>query len=153
MNDFTEAADALAEIERTQQRAYADQRLPVWHVPSVVLVGSAVGVGTELDGMPRTLLMTAAAVGLTTLTLMLSARTRIKFRPRTWTPQAGALMALWITSIFVIWGVVPLAAGAFTDSGVWQKTLAGLVTAGYTAATTRWAEDLVRARLAGKVVR
>jgi hypothetical protein len=62
-------------------------------------------------------------------------------------------MALWIASLFVVWGVVPLAVGAFTGSAVWQKAIAGAVTALYAAATTRRVENLVLARLAGKVTR
>ncbi|SNT36032.1 hypothetical protein SAMN05443665_102544 [Actinomadura meyerae] len=152
-DQYTDAAEALAAIERTQQRAYADQRLPVWYLPGVVALGTAAAVATELDGAAQAAVTGVAVAGLLGLVYALSARTRIKFRPRTWTPKAAAVMALWIASIFAVWGVVPLAAGLATGSGVWQKVLAGAVTAAYSAATLRRAEDMVFARLAGKVVR
>lgn len=153
MNDFTNAAEALAAIEQTQQRAYADQRLPLWYVPGVVALGTTAAVASEVDGTAQIALTAAAVAGLLALVATLSARMRIRFRPRTWTPKAGALMALWIASLFVVWGVVPLIVGAFTDSAVWQKAIAGVVTAVYAVATTRPAENLVLARLAGKVAR
>ncbi|WP_396449413.1 hypothetical protein [Actinomadura sp.] len=153
MNEFTDPADALAAIERTQQRAYAGQRLPLWYVPGVVSLGTAAAIAAEADGAARIALSVAAVAGIGALVGALSARIRIKFRPRAWTPKAAALMALWIASLFAVWGAVPLAAGVFTGSAVWQKAIAGAVTAGYALATTRWAEDLVLARLAGKVVR
>ncbi|NVI88506.1 hypothetical protein [Actinomadura sp. BRA 177] len=153
MNDFSNPAEALAEIERTQQRAYADQRLPVWYLPGVIGLGTVAAIAAEVDGAVQIVLTVAAVAGIGALVAALSAGLRIKFRPKTWTPKAGALMALWIASIFVVWGVVPLIVGAFTDSGVWQKAVAGAVAAGYAAATTRRAEDLVLPLLAGKVAR
>ncbi|MFG2018422.1 hypothetical protein [Actinomadura geliboluensis] len=152
-DQFTDASEALAAIERTQQRAYADQRLPVWYLPGVIGLGTAAAVGAELDGAAQVGLTAAAVAGLLGLVAALSARTRIRFRPHTWTPKAGALMALWITSIFVVWGVVPPLVGLVTDSGGWQKAVAGAVAAAYSAATLRRAETMVFARLAGKVAR
>lgn len=153
MTDFTDAAEALAEIERTQRQAYAGQRLPIWYLPGVVALVTTASIASDVDGAPRIALTVAAVAGLCALVAALSARMRIKFRPHTWTPKAAALMALWITSLFAVWGVVPLAVGAFTDSSVWQHVIAGVVTAGYAAATTRWAESQTLARLSGKVAR
>ncbi|MEU9023997.1 hypothetical protein [Actinomadura sp. NPDC048394] len=62
-------------------------------------------------------------------------------------------MALWIASIFMVWGVAPPLVGLVTDSGVWQKAVAGAVAAVYSAATHRRAETMVFARLSGKVAR
>lgn len=153
MNDFTNAADALSAIERTQQRAYADQRLPMWYLPGVITLGTTAAIASDVDGTAQIVLTALAVAGLLGLVVALSTRMRIKFRPRTWTPKAGTLMALWIASLFVVWGVVPLIVGVFSDSAVWQKAIAGVVTAAYAAATTRPAENLVLARLAGKVAR
>ncbi|CND44015.1 Uncharacterised protein [Mycobacterium tuberculosis] len=153
MNDFTNAAEALAAIEQTQQRAYAEQRLPRWYVPGVVALGTTAAIASEVDGTAQIVLTLGAVAGILALVVALSTGLRIKFRPRTWTPKAATLMALWITSLFVVWGVVPLAVGAFTGSAVWQKAIAGAVTALYAAATTRPVENLVLARLAGKVTR
>ncbi|QKW39805.1 hypothetical protein HUT06_42040 [Actinomadura sp. NAK00032] len=152
-DQYTDAAEALAAIERTQQQAYADQRLPMWYLPGVIGLATAAAVATELDGSAQAGLTAAAVAGLLGLVAALSSRTRIRFRPGTWTPKAGAVMALWIISIFVVWGVVPLLVGLAADSGVWQKAVAGVVAAAYSAATLRRAETMVFARLAGKVAR
>lgn len=153
MNDFTNAAEALAAIEQTQQRAYADQRLPTWYLPGVVALVTTAAIASEVDGTAQIVLTVGAVAGILALVAALSAGLRIKFRPRTWTPKAAALMALWIASIFAVWGAVPLVVGAFTDSTVWQMAIAGVVTALYAAATTRPAENRMLARLAGKVTR
>jgi hypothetical protein len=153
MNDFTNAAEALSAIEQTQQQAYADQRLPMWYLPGVITLGTTAAIASDVDGTAQVVLTAVAVAGLLGLVTTLSTRMRIRFRPGTWTPKAGTLMALWIASLFVVWGVVPLIAGAFTDSAVWQKAIAGAVTVVYAAATTRPVESLVLARLAGKVAR
>ncbi|WP_243716846.1 hypothetical protein [Actinomadura darangshiensis] len=147
MNDFSTADDALAEIERTQQRAYAGQRLPLWYLPGVVGLGTVAGIAAEVDGTAQIVLTVLGVVGLAALTALLASRTRIKFRQRTWTVRAGAWMAAWFVSALVLWGVVPLLIGLFTDSDVWQKAIAGVVTAAYTAATTRPAENRMFAHL------
>ena len=153
MNDATNAAETLAEIERAQQRAYAGQRLPLWYLPGVIALVTTASIASDLDGTPQIALTVAAVAGLVALVAALSSRIRIKFRPHTWTPKAATLMALWIASLFVVWGVVLLAIGAVTDSAVWQDAIAGVVTAGYAAATTRWAENQMLTRLSGKVAR
>ncbi|MBO2457995.1 hypothetical protein [Actinomadura violacea] len=146
-------ADALAEIQRTQRQAMAAQRLPVWYAPSVVALGTAAAVGAELGGTAQKALTIAAAAGLAALTAALAARVRVKWRASTWTLSAGTRMALWIVSVLAVWGVVPLIAGTATDSAAWQKAAAGLVTALYAAATTRWIEKQVQAHSGGRVVR
>ncbi|MGI5323848.1 hypothetical protein [Actinomadura nitritigenes] len=146
-------AEALAEIQRTQQRAMAAQRLPVWYTPSLVALVTAAAVGAELGGTPQIALTVAAVAGLAALTAALASRVRVKWRPHTWTPAAGTRMALWIVSVLAVWGVVPLVVGAVTDSAAWQKAVAGAVTALYAAATTRWIEKQVLAHTAGKVAR
>lgn len=153
MDRTPDPAEALAEIQRTRQRAMAAQRLPLWYTPSLVALVTAVAVGAELGGAPRIALTAAAAAGLAALTAALASRVRVKWRPRTWTVGAGTWMALWIVSVFAVWGLVPLLVGAVTDSAAWQKAVAGAVTAVYAAATTRWIEDQVLARTAGKVAR
>ena len=50
-----------------------------------------------------------------------------------------------IHAVFVVWGVVPPLVGLVTDSGVWQKAVAGAVAAVYSAATVRRADHRVRA--------
>ncbi|MGW2656454.1 hypothetical protein ACWC1D_22695 [Streptomyces sp. NPDC001478] len=147
------AADALAEIDRVQRRAYAGQRLPLWYLPGVIVLVTTAGVASGQDGAARAVLTSAAVVGLAVLTATLAARTRVRWRARTWTVSAGIRMLLWMASICVVWGVVPLAVGTLTDSTVWQKAVAGVVAALYAAATTRWAEDQVAAHSSGAVVR
>ncbi|MGW4025902.1 hypothetical protein [Streptomyces sp. NPDC005009] len=146
-------ADTLSEIERVQQKAYAAQRLPLWYLPGTVALVTVAAIAAELDGTAQIVLTVADVAGLALLTGALAARMRVRWRPRTWTVNAGVRTALWFVSIFAVWGLVPLVAGSFTDSAIWQKAVAGAVTALYAAATTRWAEDQVLAHSAGRVVR
>ncbi|MEU9023998.1 hypothetical protein [Actinomadura sp. NPDC048394] len=77
-DQYTDAAEALAAIERTRQRAYADRRLLVWYVPGVIGLGTASAVSTELDGAAQAGLASAAVAGLLGLVAAVSARTRSK---------------------------------------------------------------------------
>lgn len=145
-------ADALSEIERVQQKAYADQRIPLWYLPGVVALVTVAAVAAELDGTTQIVLTVADVAGLAALTATLATRMRVRWRPGTWTVNAGVRMALWLASVFGVWGLVPLLVDPVTGSVVWQKAVAGVVTALYAAATTRWAEDQVLAHSAGRVV-
>ncbi|MFD7865289.1 hypothetical protein [Streptomyces sp. NPDC059783] len=147
------AADALAEIDRVQRGAYAGQRLPLWYLPGVIALVTTAGIASDQDGTAQAVLTSAAVVGLAVLTGTLAARTRVRWRARTWTVSAGVRMLLWMASICVVWGIVPPAVGTLTGSAAWQKAVAGVVAALYAAATTRWAEDQVTAHAAGAVVR
>jgi hypothetical protein len=153
MNSTHDPAETLAEIQRTQQKAYAAQRLPRWYLPGIIALVTAAAIAAELDGTAQIVLTIADVAGLAALTAALATRTRVKWRPHTWTLNAGVRMALWIVSIFAVWGVVPVATGSFIDSGPVQKALAGVVTALYAAATTRWIEDQVAVHSARKVAR
>ncbi|GAA4609097.1 hypothetical protein GCM10023195_36340 [Actinoallomurus liliacearum] len=153
MDHVPSPAEALAEIERTQQRAYATQRLSLWYLPSVIALVTIAAIAVELDGAAQIVLTVADVAGLGALTATLAARMRVKWRPGTWTVGAGVWMALWLLSICAVWGVVPVVVGSFADSALWQKAIAGVVTAIYAAATTRWVENQVLAHSAGKVVR
>lgn len=146
-------ADALSEIERIQQKAYADQRLPLWYLPGVIALVTGSAIAAEEDGTVRIVLTVAVVAGLALLTGTLAARMRVRWRPRTWTVNAGVRMALWFLSIFAVWGLVLVVADPFADSVVWRKAVAGVVTAAYAAATTRWAENQVLAHSTGRVVR
>ncbi|GAA2277795.1 hypothetical protein GCM10010402_37960 [Actinomadura luteofluorescens] len=79
--------------------------LPVWYFPGVIGLGTAAAVSTELDGTARAS-PPPRSPGCSVSSLRSPPAPRIKFRPRTWTPKAGALMALWIASNFVVWGVI-----------------------------------------------
>jgi hypothetical protein len=153
MDTTPNPADALAEIERVQQKGYADQRLPLWYLPGVIALVTAAAIATELDGAAQIALTLAVVAGLAALTGTLAARMRVRWRPRTWTVNAGVRMALWLVSICGVWGLVPVIVDSFVESTIWQKAVAGVVTALYTTATTRWAENQVLAHSTGKVVR
>ncbi|MGY1578809.1 hypothetical protein [Streptomyces sp. MN13] len=146
-------AGVLAEIERVQQKGYADQRLPLWYLPSVVVLVTVAAIATELDGAAQIVLTVADVAGIAALTGTLAARMRVRWRPRTWTVNAGVRMALWMASICGVWGLVPVIVDGFVESTIWQKVIAGVVAALYTAATNRWAENQVLAHSTGRVVR
>ncbi|MEF9903903.1 hypothetical protein [Streptomyces sp. P9-A2] len=146
-------ADALSEIQRVQQKAYAEQRLPAWYMPGVVALVTMAAVAGELGGTARIVLILVEVAGLAALTATLATRMRVRWRPRTWTVNAGVRMLLWLVSILVVWGIVPAITRSFTDSAVWQKVLAGAVAAVYAAVTTRWVENQVLAHSAGRPVR
>ncbi|MGW3679823.1 hypothetical protein [Streptomyces prasinus] len=146
-------ADALSEIRRVQQKAYGDQRLPLWYMPGVVVLVTAAVIAAERDGVAWLVFLVANGAGLGAMSGALSARVRVIWRPGTWAVDAGVRPALWIISCFSLWGIVLVVAGSATDSAIWQKAVAGAVTALYTAATTRWVENRVLAHSAREVVR
>ncbi|MEV5885746.1 hypothetical protein AB0L74_24030 [Streptomyces sp. NPDC052020] len=153
MDNTPDAARTLAEIERVQQKAYADQRLPSWYLPGTVALVTTAVIAVELDGTARIALSLAEVAGLGALTAALAARARVRWRLHTWTVSAGIRMALWMASILAVWGLTAVITGTLTGSALWRKVLAGLVAAAYTAATTRWAENQVLAHSTGKVAR
>ncbi|MFE9921134.1 hypothetical protein ACFYQA_06020 [Streptomyces sp. NPDC005774] len=146
-------ADALSEIRRVQQKEYGEQRLPLLYMPSVVILVTAAVIAAELDGIAWFVFLVANVAGLGAMSGALAARVRVIWRPGTWTVNAGVRPALWIISCSGVSVIALAVAGSATDSVIWQKAVAGAVTALYTAATTRWVENRVRAHAAREVVR
>ncbi|GAA3498122.1 hypothetical protein GCM10019016_052250 [Streptomyces prasinosporus] len=153
MDAAPDPADALAEIERVQQKAYADQRLPLWYMPGVIALAGAAAVAAELDGVAWLVLVVADIAGVGALTAALAARVRVRWRPGTWTVSASVRMVLWLVSILAVCWLALVAVGSAGGSAVWQRAAAGAAAALYTAATTRWVENQVLAHSAGRVVR
>ncbi|MFC5186700.1 hypothetical protein [Actinomadura harenae] len=151
MNHVPSPAEALAEIERAQQKAYAGQRLPLWWLPCVVALVTVVSIAFELHGATRSALLAAAALGLAAMTAVLARRVRVKSRRQIWTPRAAAWTIGWVAPFFVLFGVTPPLVWLVTDSAIWPKIVSGVVVSLYGVMTLRWAERQIMAGTKGKV--
>ncbi|WP_026412440.1 hypothetical protein [Actinomadura oligospora] len=151
MDRMPNAAEALAEIERTQQKAFAGQRLPLWWLPAVVALITVVSIAFDLHGATRSVLLIGAALGLAVMTAVLALRARVKSRRQVWTPRAAAWASAWLLSFFVLFGVTPPLVWLVTDSAIWPKIISGVVVSLYGVMTIRWAERQIMADTQGKV--
>ncbi|RFU41017.1 hypothetical protein DZF91_14090 [Actinomadura logoneensis] len=144
-------AEALAEIERTQRKAYAGQRLPLWRLPTVVALVTVVSIAMDLHGTTRTVLLVAAALGLAAMTALLTHRVRVKARRQSWTPRAAGRLVAWLAPIFVLIGLTPPLVWLATDSVIWPKIISGVLVSLYGVLTLRWVERRMTADTKGKV--
>ncbi|MFC4908730.1 hypothetical protein [Actinomadura gamaensis] len=151
MDRMPSPAEALAEIERAQRKAYAGQRLPLWWMPGVVALITVLSIAFELHGTTRAVLLVATAIGLAAMTAALAHRVRVKRRRQPWTPRAAAWTIAWILPVFVLFGVTPPIVWLFTDSAIWPRIISGVVVALYGAMSVRWAERHIMLDTQGKV--
>ncbi|MEV4251638.1 hypothetical protein AB0J52_00565 [Spirillospora sp. NPDC049652] len=151
MNPVPSPAEALAEIERTQQKSYAGQRLPLWWLPSVVGLITIVSIAMELHGTVRSVLLIVAGLGLVAMTALLAYRMRVKSRLQVWTPRAAGWLLVWVLPIFVLLGATPPLVWLVTDSAIWPKIISWVVVSLYGVLTLRWAERRMMADTKGKV--
>jgi hypothetical protein len=145
-------ADALAQIEQTQQKAFTEQRLPVWYFGGIAAVETAFQLGFDLDS--KVLQVTVFLLSLLALGVLvgsLAGRSKIRWSWKSWSRGASAVFLGWLLAN------VALAIGAYhlfqnLDLTL-PKALAGLVAIVTLTATTRPMENLVLRLSKGRVVR
>ncbi|MEV5573582.1 hypothetical protein AB0L06_26370 [Spirillospora sp. NPDC052269] len=151
MDRVPSPAEALAEIERTQRKGYAGQRLPIWWLPAVVALITVLSTAFELHGAARSVLLVAVALGLAVMTAVLAHRVRVKSRRQVWTPRATAWLVAWVVPFLVLFGITPPLVWLVTDSAIWPKIISGIAVSLYGVLTLRWAERQIMAGAKGKV--
>ncbi len=145
-------AEALAEIERTQQKAYTEQRLPLWYAPGFVAVMTCGQIGMDSENLVVNVLCAlAAAAGLGALFALLMRGSRVRWAASSWSLPALLVYASWLVLGVVTAVGVHTLADALDEP--WRKLLAGAVTMAVLLVTTRPMENLVLRYSRGRVAK
>ncbi|MEO3782201.1 hypothetical protein ABGB12_02650 [Actinocorallia sp. B10E7] len=145
-------AEALAEIERTQQKTRAEQRLPLWYAPAYVALLTFGQIGMDSENIAVNLVCSGVAIiGFLTLIWLEFRLSRVRWAVSTSDVPAMAVYTAWaLLGVATAIGVHTLADGLDEP---WRKVLAGGVTMVLMAATTRPTERLVLHRAKGRVTK
>lgn len=146
-----EPAEALAEIERTQQKAYARQGLPLWYAPGYIGVLTLWRIGEDGTGRVVGVLSSlGAAVGFALLVALLVRQVRVRWTLATWTRSAAMVALGWVALLLLT------ALGVYVLAAAVDEPLRKLLTGGaamlVATVTTRPMERLVLRHSQGKVV-
>jgi hypothetical protein len=145
-------ADALAQIEQTQQKAFAEQRIPVWYFGSIAAAETAYQLSLDTDSTPLKVIVGLISIlTIAALARILVSRSKVRWSRQSWTRQAATACLGWILAN------VALAIGAYYLFDGFDlplpKGLAGLVAMITLTATTRPMENAVLRLSKGRVVR
>lgn len=145
-------ADALTQIEQTQQKAFAEQRMPVWYFGGIAAVETTFQLGFDIDSpVLQVIVFLLSLLALGALVALLADRSKVRWSWKSWSRGASTVFLGWILAN------VALAIGAyhlFQDLDLTlPKGLAGLVAIVTLTVTTRPMENLVLRMSKGRVVR
>jgi hypothetical protein len=145
-------AEALAEIERTQQKAYAEQRMPLWYAPGFAMVMTVGQIGLDSENLVvNALCALASAAGIGALFALLVRRSRVRWASSSWSLPAVLVYLGWaLLGVAAAFGVHALADALDQP---WRKLAAGAVAAVLLLATTRPMENLVLHYSKGRVAK
>ncbi|WP_106399587.1 hypothetical protein [Actinocorallia populi] len=145
-------AEALAEIERTQQKAYAEQKLPLWYAPGFAGLMTFGQIGLDAESpLVNGLSALVAAAGFGALVALLTRQSRVRWTPNAWSPPAMLVFLGWaLLGVAAGFGVHAMASGLDEP---WRKVLAGGVAMVLLGVTTRPMERLVLHYSKGRVAK
>ncbi|MCD0448077.1 hypothetical protein LO762_02525 [Actinocorallia sp. API 0066] len=144
--------EALAQIGRTQQRAYARQQLPLWYPAGFAALMTVTQIGLDAEiGVLFFLAGLGGIAGMGAMMAALGAWARVRWAKQTWTRSALAAYAGWaLVAVVLAFGTHNLVFDGF--EAPWRKLAAGGVVVVYFLLTTRPAEALILRLSRGKVV-
>src|SRR5688572_30008745 len=101
-------ADALAQIEQTQRKAFAEQRIPVWSFGSIAAAETTFQLGLDSSNTAvQVIVCSISLFALIALARLIVGRAKVRWSWRSW--SRGAL------AVYIGWALtnVALAIGAY----------------------------------------